>query len=111
MCGICGVLDLHDQGFRVTEVESMSSRIRHRGPDDYGIFFSQPVTFGFRRLSIVDLSGGKQPMCNEDSTIWIVFNGEIYNHRELRPMLERRGHRYASNSDTETILHLYEEYG
>lgn len=111
MCGICGVFDLHDAHFPAAEMEAMSSTLRHRGPDDHGIFFSQPASFGFRRLSIVDLSGGKQPMTNEDSSIWIVFNGEIYNHRELRPMLEQRGHRYVSNSDTETILHLYEEYG
>jgi len=66
---------------------------------------------GFRRLSIIDVSGGHQPMANEDGTIWIVFNGEIYNHLELRTTLEKRGHRYATSSDTETILHLYEEYG
>jgi asparagine synthase (glutamine-hydrolysing) len=111
MCGICGVLDLRDGAFPAREMEAMSTTLRHRGPDDHGIFFSQPASFGFRRLSIVDLSGGKQPMCNEDSTVWIVFNGEIYNHRELRPRLERLGHYYSSNSDTETILHLYEEYG
>jgi asparagine synthase (glutamine-hydrolysing) len=111
MCGICGVLDLRDNRFPVSEMEAMSGALRHRGPDDHGVVFSNPVSFGFRRLSIVDLSGGKQPMSNEDSTIWIVFNGEIYNHRELRRMLEGCGHRYSSNSDTETIVHLYEEYG
>lgn len=111
MCGICGVLDLRDNGFPAREMEAMTATLRHRGPDDHGIFFSEPASLGFRRLSIVDLAGGKQPMTNEDSSIWIVFNGEIYNHRELRPALEHRGHRYTSNSDTETILHLYEEYG
>jgi asparagine synthase (glutamine-hydrolysing) len=111
MCGICGVLDLKHGGFPAREMEAMSATMHHRGPDDHGIFFSAPASLGFRRLSIVDLSGGKQPMSNEDSTVWIVFNGEIYNHRELRPLLESRGHRYSSNSDTETILHLYEEYG
>ncbi len=111
MCGICGVLDLRNGGFPAREMEAMSATLRHRGPDDHGIFFSEPASLGFRRLSIVDIAGGKQPMANEDSTVWIVFNGEIYNHRELRAMLERRGHRYSSNSDTETILHLYEEYG
>lgn len=111
MCGICGVLDLRDREFPAREMEAMAATLHHRGPDDHGIFFSEPVSLGFRRLSIVDLAGGKQPMANEDSTVWIVFNGEIYNHRELRPVLERRGHRYSSSSDTETILHLYEEYG
>jgi len=93
------------------EIDAMSSVLRHRGPDDARRLDSKPVTFGFRRLSIVDLSGGKQPMTNEDSTVWIVFNGEIYNHSQLRGILKERGHRYASNSDTETIVHLYEEYG
>ena len=89
----------------------MSSVIRHRGPDDRGSLHSGPIALGFQRLSIVDLSGGHQPMCNEDRSVWIVFNGEIYNHTELRPGLERLGHCFASNSDTETIIHLYEEYG
>ena len=111
MCGICGVLNLREGNFPALEIEAMANSLRHRGPDDHGIFFSGPVSFGFRRLSIVDLAGGKQPMSNEDSTVWIVFNGEIYNHHELRPLLERRGHSYSSSSDTETILHLYEEYG
>ena len=111
MCGICGVLDLRHHRFPVQDVEAMSEVLRHRGPDDHGIVFSNPMSFGFRRLSIVDLPGGKQPMSNEDGTIWIAFNGEIYNHRELRPTLERRGHRYSSHSDTETIVHAYEQYG
>jgi asparagine synthase (glutamine-hydrolysing) len=111
MCGICGVLDLRDERFAAGEMEAMSTALRHRGPDDHGMFFSEPVTLGFRRLSIIDLSRGKQPMANEDSTVWIVFNGEIYNHKELRPNLERRGHCFSSHSDTETILHLYEEFG
>ena len=111
MCGICGVIDLDNNGFAAREMEQMSTALCHRGPDDHGIFFSAPATLGFRRLSIIDLSGGKQPMTNEDSTMWIVFNGEIYNHRQLRKDLERRGHRYSSTSDTETILHLYEEFG
>jgi len=89
----------------------MSSAIRHRGPDDHGELVTGPLAFGFQRLSIIDLAGGRQPMANEDGTVWIVFNGEIYNHCELRPFLEQRGHRYETRSDTETILHLYEEYG
>jgi asparagine synthase (glutamine-hydrolysing) len=112
MCGICGVLNLG--GGRETtreHVEAMARVIFHRGPDDAGYFLNPPIAFGFRRLSIVDLSGGHQPMSNEDGTVWIVFNGEIYNHADLRPDLERRGHRYSTRSDTETIIHLYEEYG
>lgn len=89
----------------------MANAIRHRGPDDHGELILGPVGLGFRRLSIVDLKGGHQPMSNEDGTVWIVFNGEIYNHAQLRPELERRGHRYATTSDTETIVHLYEEHG
>lgn len=97
--------------FADQDLQAMADVIRHRGPDDEGKIISGPVGLGFRRLSIVDLTGGHQPMTNEDRTVWIVFNGEIYNHRQLRPVLESRGHRYATNSDTETILHLYEEYG
>ena len=112
MCGICGILEL-GSGHRVSQenIEAMAQKLVHRGPDDAGYYLKPPVAFGFRRLSIVDLTGGHQPMSNEDGTIWIVFNGEIYNHASLRPDLESRGHRYATRSDTETILHLYEEYG
>jgi len=112
MCGICGVLDL-ESGRRVSRehVEAMAQKLVHRGPDDAGYYLSPPVALGFRRLSIVDLTGGHQPMSNEDGTVWIVFNGEIYNHASIRPDLERRGHHYTTRSDTETILHLYEEYG
>jgi asparagine synthase (glutamine-hydrolysing) len=112
MCGICGVVAL--DGARpasAEELRAMAVVIFHRGPDDEGFYSSAPVGFGFRRLSIVDLAGGHQPMSNEDGTIWIVFNGEIYNHAGYRAELERRGHRYSTRSDTETILHLYEEYG
>src|SRR5258705_6947018 len=111
MCGITGVLELHGGHFPEEKLHAMADTLRHRGPDDEGSLVSGPITLGFRRLSIVDLARGHQPMGNEDGTIWIVFNGEIYNHCELRPGLEQRGHRYRTNSDTETILHLYEEYG
>src|SRR2546425_4113601 len=111
MCGICGILDLRGNNVSAEELKAMSNVLRHRGPDDQGRCFSGPLAFGFRRLSIVDLAGGHQPMTNEDGSVWIVFNGEIYNHAELRPELQKRGHRLISNSDTETILHLYEEYG
>ncbi len=112
MCGICGVVEL-EGGRQVSRehVEAMAQMLIHRGPDDAGYYLNPPVAFGFRRLSIVDLSGGHQPMSNEDGTVWIVFNGEIYNHASIRLDLERRGHRYATRSDSETIIHLYEEYG
>jgi asparagine synthase (glutamine-hydrolysing) len=111
MCGICGLLDMRGGRLREEDLHAMSNTLLHRGPDDRGNFLAGPLAFGFRRLSIVDLAGGHQPMTNEDGTVWIVFNGEIYNHSELRPVLEQCGHRYTTNSDTETILHLYEEYG
>ena len=112
MCGICGVLELENgRGVTREHIEAMAQKLVHRGPDDAGYYLNPPIALGFRRLSIVDLSGGHQPMSNEDGTVWIVFNGEIYNHASIRPDLERRGHRYSTRSDTETILHLYEEYG
>jgi asparagine synthase (glutamine-hydrolysing) len=89
----------------------MCATIRHRGPDDTGVFVSGPVGLGMTRLSIIDVAGGHQPIFNEDRSCAIVFNGEIYNHRDVRRELERRGHRYTTLSDTETILHAYEEYG
>ncbi len=90
MCGICGILDLRGNNVSAEELKAMSNVLRHRGPDDQGRFFSGPLAFGFRRLSIVDLVGGHQPMTNEDGSVWIVFNGEIYNHAELRPGLQKR---------------------
>jgi asparagine synthase (glutamine-hydrolysing) len=113
MCGICGIAIPKQLNHRVdrTTLLRMRDTLEHRGPDDAGIFLRGGVGFGHRRLSIVDLSGGHQPMTNEDGTVQIVFNGEIYNHCELRPGLEERGHRYRTSSDTETIIHLYEEYG
>ncbi|PYV93923.1 MAG: asparagine synthase (glutamine-hydrolyzing), partial [Acidobacteria bacterium] len=112
MCGIAGVIKFGD-GANVAPdlVRGMCSSMVHRGPDDEGIYTQGRVGIGMRRLSIVDLATGHQPISNEDNTIWIVFNGEIYNHAELRPDLEARGHRYRTHSDTETIVHLYEEYG
>jgi asparagine synthase (glutamine-hydrolysing) len=89
----------------------MRDTIAHRGPDDAGAYFNGHIGLGHRRLSIVDVAGGHQPMANEDRTVWIVFNGEIYNHPQLRPELESRGHIYRNNSDTETIVHLYEDRG
>jgi asparagine synthase (glutamine-hydrolysing) len=92
-------------------IRRMCAAMTHRGPDDEGVFADGPVGIGMRRLSIIDVAGGHQPISNETGTTWIVFNGEIYNHAELRKQLEPRGHRYRTNSDTETIIHLYEEYG
>jgi asparagine synthase (glutamine-hydrolysing) len=115
MCGICGIVATAD-GFAADDdlVIAMRDTMQHRGPDDGGSWTSPDgqVALAHRRLSIVDLSAaGHQPMANEDGTVWITFNGEIYNHAELRPELEAKGHRYRSQTDTETILHLYEEEG
>src|SRR5262249_5401556 len=113
MCGICGIALPRTSRREIDEAALISMRdsLVHRGPDDRGSYFDSAVALGHRRLSIVDVGGGHQPMTNEDGTIWISFNGEIYNHRELRPALESAGHHYRSNSDTETIIHLYEEQG
>jgi asparagine synthase (glutamine-hydrolysing) len=112
MCGIAGIVQF-DPRARVeqTRVARMRDALHYRGPDGAGIFVENNVGLGHRRLAIVDLAGGHQPMANEDESIWVVFNGEIYNHAQLRSGLEARGHRYRSRSDTETILHLYEDMG
>src|SRR5437867_12396296 len=112
MCAIVGIVQL-DPRERVGDVrlKRMRDVLHHRGPDGAGLWIEGPVGLGHRRLAIVDVAAGHQPMANEDQTVWIVFNGEIYNHAELRPELEARGHRYRTRSDTETILHLYEEEG
>jgi asparagine synthase (glutamine-hydrolysing) len=112
VCGICGKLNF-DRGASVSPalVKSMADAIYHRGPDDEGYYVSGPVGFGFRRLSIIDLNTGHQPIGNEDGTVWIVFNGEIYNYQELRQNLQARGHIFKTQTDTEVIVHLYEEFG
>jgi asparagine synthase (glutamine-hydrolysing) len=112
MCGIAGKLN-KDSNKQVDPqvVRAMCQTISHRGPDDDGVYVDGPVGIGMRRLSIIDLAGGHQPLSNEDGSVWIVFNGEIYNYRDLRPNLEARGHRFATNSDTEVMVHLYEEHG
>jgi len=104
---------MFDAGERVSPslVKSMADAIVHRGPDDEGFYVSGQVGLGFRRLSIIDLSGGHQPLSNEDGTVWIIFNGEIYNYQSLREELIGKGHVFRTKSDTETIVHLYEEYG
>jgi asparagine synthase (glutamine-hydrolysing) len=115
MCGICGVLNLSPSAAAVDApmLRAMSDTLRHRGPDAEGCFTAADgrVGFGFRRLSIVDLATGDQPMANEDESLWLVFNGEIYNHAAHRPGLEARGHHFRSRCDAEVILHLYEELG
>ncbi|MGQ9872609.1 asparagine synthase (glutamine-hydrolyzing) [Leptodesmis sp.] len=112
MCGIVGVLNLYkSQPIPETVMRQMLGMIRHRGPDEFGIYQDEWVSLGNARLSIIDLSGGQQPISNEDGSLWIVFNGEIFNYQELRPDLEQRGHRFKTHCDTEVILHLYEEYG
>ena len=112
MCGIAGILDTRP-GARVDEttVHRMCEKIVHRGPDDEGIFVKDGIGLGMRRLSIIDLAGGHQPVFNEDRSAWIVFNGEIYNFPELRTELEAQGHQFRTQSDTEVIIHLYEEIG
>jgi asparagine synthase (glutamine-hydrolysing) len=112
MCGITGVV-YHDRHRPVsrTDIRRMCQTLVHRGPDDQGIFVEGNVGLGMRRLSVIDLVTGHQPIANEDGRIWIVFNGEIYNYPELRQELERRGHTFATNTDTESIVHAYEEYG
>ncbi|MGH9471233.1 MAG: asparagine synthase (glutamine-hydrolyzing) [Terriglobales bacterium] len=112
MCGICGTLN-YDRRRRVDArvLEAMSLRIRHRGPDDDGAFTDANLGLAMRRLCIVDLKTGHQPLSNEDGTLWLVYNGEIYNHLDLRADLESRGHRYSTHTDSETVVHLYEEYG
>jgi len=111
VCGIAGIV--RTDGARVDRelLERMNEAIRHRGPDDDGYYFSDGVGLAVRRLSIIDLKGGQQPIHNHDRTAWIVFNGEIYNYRELREQLEKLGHEFYTDSDTEAIVHAYDQYG
>ena len=112
MCGIAGILEFgRDARANSAALREMCGIIRHRGPDDDGFYTDGPAGIGMRRLSIVDVAGGHQPLSNETGTLWIVFNGEIYNHLALREQLIARGHRYSTRSDTETVIHLFEEYG
>ena len=112
MCGIAGFLSLEQGVFATrTIAQAMCDVIPHRGPDDQGFLVDGPLAMGMRRLSIIDLAGGQQPISNEDGTISVIQNGEIYNFQEIRQDLEKRGHRFKTNSDTEAIVHLYEEYG
>ena len=113
VCGICGVVSLEgDLPPNVAAaIGAMTDRLKHRGPDGGAVRRAPWYAFGHRRLAIIDRAGGDQPMANEDRSVWIIFNGEIYNHHELRRDLEARGHRFRTRSDTEAIVHAYEEYG
>jgi asparagine synthase (glutamine-hydrolysing) len=111
MCGFAAWYDPQGGSPERAWLQAAADRIRHRGPDDEGFFVEPGVGLAFRRLAIVDVESGHQPLSNEDGTIWISFNGEIYNHAELRAQLEAKGHRYRTHSDTETLVHAYEEWG
>ena len=111
MCGFCGFADRLDNKEKEKIIKGMADRIIHRGPDSDGYYVDDRVAMGFRRLSIIDLAGGDQPIYNEDKNIVVMFNGEIYNFMELRKELKDCGHTFATNSDTEVIVHGYEEYG
>src|SRR6266571_5964685 len=110
MCGICGIASSHGHA-DLARLAAMSSTLVHRGPDSFGEYVDGPVAIAARRLSIIDLETGDQPIGNEDGTIHVVQNGEIYNYRELRRGLERAGHRFRTKGDTEVVLHLYELHG
>lgn len=112
MCGIAGYFQLHEPRPPDQElIGRMVNVLRHRGPDEFGVYLSDRAVLGHARLSIIDLSTGQQPLCNEDGTVWITFNGEIFNYIELRPELEKRGHKFRTSSDTEVMVHAYEEWG
>ena len=111
MCGIAGIVDLENRPADREPLERMCDAMDHRGPDDAGYYLNHRAALGQRRLSIIDLATGRQPMSNEDGTVWVSFNGEIYNFQQLRAELEQQGHRFATSSDTEVIVHAYEAYG
>src|SRR6204780_222946 len=112
MCGICGQFNFGSPvPVQRRDIEAMANRISHRGPDDEGYFIAGPLGFGFRRLSIIDLAGGHQPMADGEESVWVVFNGEIYNFKELKRELQGFGHVFRTNSDTEVIIHGYKQWG
>src|SRR5262249_5853371 len=112
MCGICGQYNFGDRApVLLDDIKAMTNTIAHRGPDDDGYHVDGDLGLGFRRLSIIDLAGGHQPMADVEQTVWVIFNGEIYNFQELRTELESRGHRFLTKSDTEVIVHGYKEWG
>src|SRR5688572_1899330 len=111
MCAICGVFDRSGRPVSAELIERMTSSLAHRGPDGSGQFVRGEIGLGHRRLSIIDLAGGSQPVTNEDGTLQLVFNGEIYNYIELRKELLAKGHVFRTQSDTEVIVHAYEQWG
>ena len=111
MCGICGILKLDKVTVHQNELQVMADKMVMRGPDSDGYYINQNIGLGFRRLAIIDLLSGDQPLTNEDRSIWLVMNGEIYNYIELRKELQLKGHTFSTKSDAEVIIHLYEEYG
>src|SRR2546423_7545273 len=111
MCGIVGIVNLDRRAACGELLARMNEAIRHRGPDEEGAYLERHVGLAMRRLAIIDLKGGQQPITNEDGTCHIVYNGEVYNYRELKTRLENLGHVFKTDCDTETVLHAYEEYG
>src|SRR5215471_14187675 len=112
MCGICGIFEPgRETAIDCATLKAMADSMTHRGPDDEGFYSNPGIGLGFRRLSIIDVQGGHQPLSNEDGKIWIAFNGEVYNFEELNQRYLTTGHRFRTRSDTETIVHLYEELG
>jgi asparagine synthase (glutamine-hydrolysing) len=111
VCGIAGIVRWHGEPVNEDEIRAMCEAMVHRGPDEEGVYLGPGIGLGMRRLSIIDLNTGQQPVCNEDGSVWVVFNGEIYNYRELRRQLIQRGHTLRTSGDTETIVHLYEDFG
>ena len=112
MCGICGIVNFQSNNPPSLDIlNRMNGTLVHRGPDDEGVYLSKHVGLAIRRLSVIDLKTGHQPIHNEDESIWLVFNGEIYNYRELRIELKNKGHNFYTNSDSEVIVHAYEQYG
>src|SRR6476619_2588281 len=111
MCGITGFVNKNGSAAERPILERMNQAIIHRGPDEDGFYVNENVGVAIRRLSIIDVAGGHQPIHNADKTKWLVFNGEIYNYQSLRADLEKRGHKFYTKSDTEAVLHLYDEHG
>src|ERR687893_873623 len=111
MCGITGFVNLDGRPADADLLARMNEAIRHRGPDEDGAYLEGHVGLAMRRLAIIDLAGGQQPISNEDGSAWIVYNGEVYNFRELKKRLEDLGHRFRTDCDTEAIVHAYEEWG